>query len=136
VTSTPLLDTNVLLRHLLQDHADHSPRATRFFERVEAGEMQVRLSDLVVFETIFTMQRLARVPRDLIRDRLQVVLSAPGMVFPGRERWLQVLDLYADSGLSIADAYHAVMMQRLRIGEIASFDRDFDGIAGIVRIEP
>jgi len=31
----PLLDTNILLCHLLGDHADHSPRAQAFIGQVE-----------------------------------------------------------------------------------------------------
>lgn len=59
----PLLDTNILLRHLLQDHPDHSPRATAFLKRVEDRELTVRSTEIVVFETVFTLQRRQGFPR-------------------------------------------------------------------------
>lgn len=34
------LDTNILLRHLLQDDPQQSPRATAFLLRVENGEVE------------------------------------------------------------------------------------------------
>jgi len=47
-----------------------------------------------------------------------------------------VFDLFVDLGLPFADAYHAVLMQRLKLNEIASFDLDFDKVVGIIRVEP
>ena len=44
------LDTNMLLRHFLQDHPDQSPRATAYLARVENRELQVCTSDIVIFE--------------------------------------------------------------------------------------
>ncbi|MCC7090037.1 MAG: hypothetical protein IT295_12850, partial [Dehalococcoidia bacterium] len=32
-----LLDTNVFLRHLLQDHPEQSPASTALLERIESG---------------------------------------------------------------------------------------------------
>ena len=58
------LDTNVILRHLLQDHPNHSQRATTYFTLIERGEIQARTTDTVVFETVFTLERTYRVPRD------------------------------------------------------------------------
>ncbi len=51
----PFLDTNVLLRHLTNDHADHSARATAFLTAVEVGQIRVRTADSVIFETVFTL---------------------------------------------------------------------------------
>jgi predicted nucleic acid-binding protein len=64
----PFLDTNVLLRHFLDDHADHSPRATAYLQRI--------------------------------------------------------------------DAYFAALMEQLKLTEIVSFDRDFDRVPGLTRVEP
>jgi hypothetical protein len=38
----PFLNANAILRHTLQDHADHSRRATALFRRIEGGEQPVR----------------------------------------------------------------------------------------------
>jgi predicted nucleic acid-binding protein len=56
----PFFDTNILLRHFLQDHPDHSPRATAFIQQIGQGERQVVLSDIVVFETVFVLERRYR----------------------------------------------------------------------------
>ena len=45
-------------------------------------------------------------------------------------------DLYMDLNISFADAYHAVLMQRGRLNQIVSFDKGFDRVPGIKRMEP
>lgn len=134
--SHPVLDTNVLLRHLLHDDPEQSPRATAFLARVEAGEVRVRVSDPVIFETVFTLQRSRGVPKVDIRDRLMRLLEMPGIVLPGKERWRLILNTYTSRNLPLVDAYLVVMMERWRTDEIISFDTDFDRVPGIKRIEP
>jgi predicted nucleic acid-binding protein len=131
------LDTNVLLRHLLQDHLDHSPRATALNAAIERGERTVRTTDTVVFETAFTLEKTYRVPRIEIRDNLQPILDLSGIVLPGKRIFVEVFSLYVDhSGLSFADCYHAALTRRLRLGSIISFDQRLGRVPGITRVEP
>src|SRR4030042_5489774 len=120
----PFLDTNVLLRHLLQDHPQQSPRATAYLARVEHGEIKVRTADTVVFETVFTLQRQYGVPKEEIRDNLLPLLELPGVVLPGKRRLRKVFDLYVDLNLPFADAYHVALMQRLGRGHHVSSDKE------------
>ncbi len=45
----------------------------------------------------------------------------------------QVFHLYVEENLPFADAYHAVLMRRLGLTEIATFDKHFDRIEGLER---
>jgi predicted nucleic acid-binding protein len=130
------LDTNILLRHLLQDQPTQSPSATRYLAAIEAGQEKARLADTVVFETVFTLQRQYGVPRADIRDKLWPLIDLPGIVLPGKRRLREVFDLYVTYNISFADAYHAVLMKQSKLNEIVSYDRGFDKIPGIKRVEP
>ena len=132
----PFLDTNVILRHLLADDPDQSPRATAYLQRIELSEIQVHISDTVVFETVFTLERTYKFARSRIRDVVVPLLELPGIVLPGKLRLRKTFDLYVDHNLPFADAYHAVTAGALKLDDIVSFDRDFDRIPGITRIEP
>jgi uncharacterized protein len=131
-----LLDTNVILRHLLADHPEQSPRATAYLARVEGGELQVHLADTVIFEVVFTLERFYRQPKALIRDALLPLIEMPGVVLPGKRRFRQVFDWYVTLDLPFADAYHAVLARSLKSNEVVSFDRHFDRIPGIRRVQP
>jgi len=132
----PFLDTNILLRHLLQDHPEQSPRATAYLARIEGGEVRVRIAETVIFETVFTLQRQYGHPKAAIRDNVLPLIELPGIVLPGKRRFRQVFDLYVDLNLSFVDAYHAVFMKQLKLSEIVSFDKQFDRVPGIKRVEP
>lgn len=129
------LDSNVLLRHLTQDHDDFSPRATAILARIEDGGLQARLADTVVFEVVFTLQRAYRLPKAAIRDALLPLIDLPGLLLTKKERIRRALDLYVEANVSYGDAYHAVLMQDEGIAEVISFDRDFDRVPWLRRIE-
>ena len=131
----PFLDTNVFLRHLREDHPVFSPKATAIFERIERGELKVRTSDTVVFETVFTLQRAYNQPRDRIADALLPLIELPGIILPGKRLYRGAFALYRSATLGFADCYHVALMQRLGITEVRSFDTDFDRVPGINRRE-
>jgi predicted nucleic acid-binding protein len=134
---TWLLDTDPILRHVLDDHADHSPKSHALFARIEAGEERVRTTDIVVFEAAFTLERFYKVPRTEIRDTLLDVLMLPGIDLPGKRSYRQVFDLWVQNPrLSFADCYHAVLAARLQLDGIITFDQDFDALPSANRREP
>lgn len=130
------IDTNILLRHILQDDPEQSPRATAFLERVERGEVQVQTLETVVFETVFTLERRFKRKKPEVRDAVLPLVMMAAVRLPDKRLLAEVFDTYIDANVSIVDAYHAVMMRRLGIGEIVTFDRDFERFPGIRRVEP
>jgi predicted nucleic acid-binding protein len=128
------LDTNILLRHLLQDHPVHSPKATAYLERIEQGELSVRTADTVIFETVFVLERSYHQPKPKIRDLLLDLVELPNVILPRKRRLRAAFDLYVNLNLPFADAYHAALMRELKLVEIATFDLDFDHVPGIRRI--
>jgi predicted nucleic acid-binding protein len=134
--STPFIDTNIFLRHLLQDHADHSVRATKFLQRIEDGELKAYTADTVIFEAVFTLQRFYLQPGAAIRAALLPLIELPGIILPGKRRYRQVFEYYVELSLPFADAYHAVLAQSLNANPIISFDRDFDRLPDVIRQEP
>lgn len=129
------LDTNILLRHLRQDNLILSAKATAILERIERRELQARTSEIVIFETVFTLQRSYKQPRDSIADAVLPLIELPGIVLPGKRQYRKVFALYRTSPLGFADCYHVVLMQQLGISEILSFDTDFDRVPNITRRE-
>lgn len=104
--------------------------------RIENGELRAQTAETVIFETVYTLQRLYHQPKAAIRDALLPLIELPGIVLPGKRRFREVFDLYVEFNLPFADAYHAMIVKQSGATEIVSFDRDFDRIPGIVRVEP
>jgi uncharacterized protein len=134
--SEQFLDTNIFLRHLLGDDPAQSPRATAYFQAIEQGLRTARISDIVVFEVVFTLERGYRRSKTEIQSAVLPLLELPGILLPRKRKFREVFRLYIDKNISFADAYHALMMRKLNLSEIVSFDRDFDRIPAVTRVEP
>lgn len=129
------LDTNILLRHLRADDPALSPKATGILRAIEEGAFRARTSDLVVFEAVYTLHRSYRVPKDKIAENLLPLLQLPGILLPKKRRYHKVFAIYVEYNIAFADAFHAVLMEELRITRILSFDHEFDRLPGIKRLE-
>lgn len=130
------LDTNVLLRYFTRDDQKKAAAALHLLERVEAGEEKIFTSPLVVFETIFTLQRFYKVSREQIREILEPILSLPGLRLENKGEFLEAFKLYVESSISYADAYSVAYMRYRGIAEVYSWDTDFDLFKDIHRVEP
>jgi uncharacterized protein len=134
--STCFLDTNILLRFLTRDDERKAQQALSLLLRVERGEEKVITSPLVIFETIYTLQSFYKVSREIIREQLLSIISMRSLHLPDKNLYHRAFDLYISKNISFADAYNAVYMQAEEISQIYSWDRDFDKIDGITRLEP
>lgn len=130
------LDTNILLRYFTKSDPDKAERARALLERVERRDEKVITSALVVFETVFTLQRTYKVARSQVREMVRDVLSLPGVQLSGKALCLQALDIYGTHNIPFADAYTAAYMQARQLTDIYSWDEDFDRLPEITRIEP
>ncbi len=90
----------------------------------------------MIFETVFTLQRVYKQSKEAIGDAFLPLIELPGIVLPGKRRFRRVFAYYIQKNISFADAYHAVLMESLRLREIVSFDRDFNRIETVERVEP
>lgn len=132
-----LLDTNVILRHVLQDQPEQSPRASALFAAIEGGRRAVRLADTVMFEVAFTLEKTYGARRADIQEALQPILNLPGIVLPGKRVYSGVFELWLNNaGLSFADCYHLCLAKQLNLPTVLSFDRKMNRLPGVARSEP
>ncbi|MDO8690456.1 MAG: PIN domain-containing protein, partial [Dehalococcoidia bacterium] len=118
------LDTNILLRYLTRDDEQKGRQALELLARVERGEEKVVTFPMVIFETVFTLQKRYQVPRERIRDSLGDIISMRGLELPNKRLYERALDLYASKNISFADAFHASYMRSQGVTEIYSWDTD------------
>lgn len=131
-----LLDTNVILRHLLQDHPEQSPASTALLARIESGELIGSLTPMAIDEIVWVLSGTTYgFGRDVIREALSAVLELPGLRVTDGPAVIRALQVYAEVNVDFIDAYHAALAQSAG-GVIYSFDRDFDRIPGVSRRAP
>lgn len=130
------LDTNVLLRYYTGGDTEMAQAARRLLVKIEQGEEKVITSALVVFETVFTLQRTYGMSREEVRAMVGDIISLPGIQFAEKRLCLAALDLLVQHRVSFADAYTVAYMEARGIAEIYSWDSDFDKFGGVERSEP
>lgn len=135
-SALPVIDTNIFVRHVRQDHADHSARATAYLLRIRRGELVAKTSELVVFETVYVLQSVYRMSKSEIATVLLPIIVLPNLKIRNKARLHKALDWYVRYNLSFVDAYLAVMTQQQRLPALVSFDRNYDRVPGIPRVEP
>ncbi|MCY4448984.1 MAG: type II toxin-antitoxin system VapC family toxin [Chloroflexi bacterium] len=134
------LDTNVVLRFLTRDDETKAADCYRLFQRVQQGEEELLTCESVVSEAAYVLSssRLSyRLTHEEIRERLLPILTLRGVRLPQKRVCLQALDIYATSPfLDFEDALAVAHMGQAGVTEIVSYDRDFDRVPGVRRVEP
>ena len=134
------LDTNIILRYLTHDDDAKAEACYRLFQQVNRGEEELFTCEAVVAEVAYVLsspRALYRLSHEEIRDRLVPILALRGVRLPQKQLYLRALDIYAFSPvLDFEDALAVAHMEHRGVTEIVSYDRDFDRIVGLQRIEP
>ncbi len=128
------LDSNVPMYLVGAEHPNkHAAR--RILERLIAAEERLVTDVEVVQEILHRYTAIDR--RDAIRPCVEVLLGIADEVHPVElEDVLEARDLVADEPrLSARDALHVAVMRRYGVRRIFSFDRGFDGVEGVDRID-
>jgi predicted nucleic-acid-binding protein len=72
-----LVDTNVILRYLLGDHPEFSPRAEVFMLDVSQGVKKAEIPDVVIVECIYVMEKYYEIPKnEIVIDIVDCILAA------------------------------------------------------------
>ena len=133
------VDTTIFVRYLTGDDPTKATACLAFFQRVQAGQEAATTRDAIVAEVVYVLssRALYGLSRVDILARLEPVLSLPGLHVPEKRVVLRALDLYVQHpSLDFPDALSVAHMERAGIAEIVSYDRDFDRVPTIRRIEP
>ena len=118
-----LIDTNVILRYLLDDHKRFSPRAKAFMQDVAKGIKKAELPSVVVVECVYVMEKFYEIPKTEIVDKLSRILTIKGIVNPDKSKLLDALVKYENSSADIVDCMLAAKSSPQSV--IVSFDKDF-----------
>lgn len=115
------LDTNVILRYLVQDDEIQSPTADAFFDELST-ERPGFISLVVVAELAWVLRRSYGLSRDRMLDLIDQLLASAGLEFEeGETVWRAVLQ--ARGGADLADALIADTAEVFGCEEVVTFDR-------------
>jgi len=131
-----LIDANIILRFLTNDNPTQAAACENLLREVESGQTQVYLADIILADIVWTLEKYYRVEKSQIRTKLTQILALSGLRCVSKNIITAALDIYCDKNIDWTDAFVASQMLTANQNEIYSYDKDFDRIDGVKRIEP
>lgn len=130
-----LVDSNIFMYAAGADHPNKRSSAD-LVERIARGEVDAAIDVEVLQEILHRYRAIhrweeGRLVYDLVRTVVPVVLDVSVETL---DQARKLMDQHAD--LSARDAVHAATCLQHQLGAICTFDRDFDAIDGLRRVEP
>ncbi len=127
-----LIDTNIILRYLLDDHKVHSPKAGAFMAEVFKGTKRAEIPDVVIVECIYVMEKYYQIPKVEINTKLSGILNFSGIVNPDRSKILEALLKYGGTNIDIVDCILAAHSSPEKV--VVSFDKDMKKLKAVIEI--
>ena len=119
-----LVDTNLIVRYLVQDHKQHSAIAARMFDSCARGELTLVLLPTVVAECVFVLESFYKHPRTEIARILGDLISSRGVELADIDSHRDALTRYGASKLHFVDCLIAATAAMVAI-PVATLDREF-----------
>jgi predicted nucleic acid-binding protein len=124
VSSRRLVDTNLIVRYLVQDHEKHAQAAGKLFDACDRGDLVIVVLPTVLAECVFVLESFYEHPRPHIASALGRLISSPGVEIGGTTIHLDALDRYRKTKVHFVDCLVAATAAAENM-PVASFDQDF-----------
>lgn len=118
-----IIDTNLIVRYLVNDQPAHYKIARDFFDLVKLGKIKAILEQAVFTETVFVLSKIYEIPKEKISDALTGLLEYKGIYNHEKEVLLESLSIYTQTNLHIVDCILIAKAQLHNI-DIESFDQE------------
>jgi predicted nucleic-acid-binding protein len=118
-----LIDTNVIIRFLVGDHAEHLVRSKRIFQQIQDNTLQVEIISEVLMEVLFVVTKRYKVPKEIVIEKLKSILFLQGVVNPDKMMLIHTLDMLQSKNIDFVDALICTKAKLEGYGKI-SFDKD------------
>lgn len=128
------LDTNVLVRFLMQDDPEQGPVAMAVMSSLSEGEPGF-VSREVLVELVWVLDRAYGLSRTAIVTAINGLLEARELVVEVADRVAIATDRYAQGGPGFADQMVALAGLAAGCATTVTFDRKASGIPGMQRLE-
>lgn len=124
------LDTNVLIRLLTRDDEEQAERARQLLEDHAAEDGALFVSDIVLAEVVWTLERAYALGREEIAGAVRAMAGNATLGFESREVLRQAQALFANSRAGFADCMVVAKAQSVGCQSVVSFDKAMRALPG------
>jgi len=124
------IDTNVLLRLLLDDDPAQAARIDAWLSGLPAAAGEVHISDVVLAETTWTLASAYRQPKAEILKALQALLAEPMFGFENRGAVAAAVTTFETAACGFSDCLIVAKNHALGCASTVTFDLRMQGLPG------
>ena len=128
------LDTNILLRFLIDDDREQAKAARALLERLTPEQPGFVCREVVV-EVVWVLERSYGFSRDRIATALEELVSADALLFEAGDDIIRAAYGYRGGGAGFADRMIAAAAQRSGAEALYTFDRRLAVLQDVVALE-
>ncbi len=125
-----LVDTNLIVRHLVQDHEKHARAAAKLFDACDRGEVVIVVLPEVLAECVFVLESFYKHARGAIAAALGNLISSPGVEIDAPVIHRDALSRYRQTKAHFVDCVLAASAADHNTA-VATFDQDFRKFADV-----
>ena len=132
------VDTNIFLRFLTNDDPVKARKCFDLFENARLGKIKLQTTESVLTEVVYILssKKLYALSPKEIYERILPMIKIKTLKILNKKTLLRAFQLYIRYKLDIEDSILLAQMEDGRVKEIFSYDRGFDKVAEIKRLEP
>ena len=132
------IDTNIFLRFLTKDDPSKAAKCRQLLQSASEGALKLYTTDMVIAELIWVLQspKTYNLNPAEICEIIMPLLTIKNLYFPCKKVFPDIIELFQTENIDYIDAYNSVIMQGRKIDTIYSYDKHFDQLPYVVRIEP
>ena len=119
-----LVDTNLIIRYLVQDHEKHARAAGKLFDACDRGNLEIVVLPVVLAECVFVLESFYGHSRADIASALGRLISSPGVEISDLNVHFDALDRYKATKAHFVDCLIAATAVAKNL-PVSTFDQDF-----------
>jgi predicted nucleic acid-binding protein len=119
-----IIDANVILRFFLSDDEGQYLKAKAFIQKIEFGQEDVLITDIVFAEVVWVLNKVYDIPRKEITEKVTKLINYNGVKTTfNKEIYTESLRLYAIQSMDIQDIFLAVLAKTKECS-VVTFDKN------------
>jgi len=117
-----IVDTNIILRFLLQDITSQFNQAKKMFTEAKNGKIKLIVPQIVIFEINFTLKRFYKLGKEDIIEKTKQIVSTEYIEVESRNIFQNALILYKKNNVSLVDCF-LVSKAEAEEADLFTFDK-------------
>lgn len=130
------VDTNIFLRYLTNDVPEKADRCEKVFKKAVNKQEDLYTTDMVIAEIVWVLESYYELPKREVVAKVEKILNTPNLTCPSKDLMLTALALYSEKNIDFINAYNALILNKEGIRDVYSYDKHYDRISWLTRIEP